>query len=346
MLRTWVFEFLPELTETAAAEQQSSISAYIGQYLSLWERDETLGFDGIFFSEHHFGGSFSSSPNLLIAATAARTKRLRLGVMGVVVPYYSAARVVEEIGLLDQLSGGRLEIGTAVGVPQELEKMGLSIELAREIYNEVMDVLDTALETGVADYNGKHFKYDNLRLLPRPAQRPHPPKWSTVVSADTARRAARRNSKICTGFMSVSQVRAVFEAYADEMATLGRPADGDSLGLRRRVIVSESEAEANALSQSALDRYKKFTANDSRMKFSHVPDSPQKGGSTGFSVSDEEFIAGTPAQVADNIIEQCRKTGARNFLAVLHWGAGLYEVRDAHELFGRHVIPRLKAAGL
>jgi alkanesulfonate monooxygenase SsuD/methylene tetrahydromethanopterin reductase-like flavin-dependent oxidoreductase (luciferase family) len=60
MLRTWVFEFLPELTDDAAAATGRSVSSYFSEYLSLWERDEALGFDGIFFSEHHFGGSFSS----------------------------------------------------------------------------------------------------------------------------------------------------------------------------------------------------------------------------------------------------------------------------------------------
>ena len=191
MLRTWVFEFFPELTDEAAAASGRTVSKYFDEYLSLWERDEALGFDGIFFSEHHFGGSFSSSPNLLIAAAAARTKTIRLGVMGVVVPYYSAARVIEEIGFLDQLSGGRLEIGTAVGVPQELAKVGLSMDQARAMYNEAIEILDSTLETGIANYDGEFFKYDNLRLLPRPAQAPTPPKWSTVVSADSARRAAR-----------------------------------------------------------------------------------------------------------------------------------------------------------
>jgi alkanesulfonate monooxygenase SsuD/methylene tetrahydromethanopterin reductase-like flavin-dependent oxidoreductase (luciferase family) len=346
MLRTWVFEFLPELTEQAAAASHQTVPQYIGEYLSLWERDEALGFHGIFFSEHHFGGSFSSSPNLLIAATAARTKTIRLGVMGVVVPYYTAARVIEEIGLLDQLSGGRLEIGTAVGVPQELQKLGLTIEQAREIYNEIVAIMDSSLETGVANHRGKYFSYDNLKLLPRPVQRPHPPKWSTVVNADTAQRAARRNSKICTGFTSTDQVRSVFDAYLTEMDGLGNRADSDFLGLRRRIIVSKSELEASELAKSAADRYKAFVASDSRLKFSHVPDSPQKGGGGGFSVSDDEFISGTPAQVAERIIDQCGRSGAGNFLAVLHWGAGLDEVKAAHKLFGEEVIPVLKKAKL
>ena len=342
MLRLWVFEFFPELTDQVASETGRSVSDYFKDYLALWERDEALGFDGIFFSEHHFGGSFSASPNLLLAATAARTRTLRLGVMGVVIPYYPAARVVEEIGILDQLSGGRLEIGTAVGVPQELSKVGLDMNEARAIYNESIEIIDSALETGIANYKGKYFNYENLRLLPRLAQS-RPPKWSTVINADSARRAARRNSKICTGFVSCDEMRSVFEAYNAEMNSLGQPFDGDQLGIRRRVVVARSRSEANELSEAVFKRYKDFTGSDSRMKFSQVPDGPAKSGG-GFTVSGDEFIAGTPSDVAEAILAQCRKTGANHFMAILHWGAGIDEVRAAHELFGREVIPILRKA--
>ena len=344
MIRTWVFEFFPELAEPSGTTSDQATPSYFQDYLSLWERAEALGYEGIFFSEHHFGSSFSASPNLLIAATAARTRTLRLGVMGVVLPYYTPARVIEEIGLLDQLSGGRLEIGTAVGVPQELTKVNLSMDEARAIYNECIEIMDAALETGIAHHDGKHFKYDNLRLLPRPAQKPYPPKWSTVVSADSARRAARRKSKVCTGFNSTDEVKQLFDAYLAEAQAAGLNAGGDHLGLRRRVIVAETESEADEKSQSALERYKNFVASDPRLKFSHVPDAPRQGG--GFTVSDDEFISGTPDQVAERIIDQCRRTGAHHFLSVLHWGAGLDEVRSAHELFGGKVIPVLKRAKL
>jgi alkanesulfonate monooxygenase SsuD/methylene tetrahydromethanopterin reductase-like flavin-dependent oxidoreductase (luciferase family) len=260
-----------------------------------------------------------------------------------VVPYYPASRVIEEIGLLDQLSGGRLEIGTAVGVPQELSKVGLGMDEARAIYNEAVEILDAALETGIADHAGKYFKYENLRLLPRPAQTP-PPKWSTVVNTDTAQRAVRRNSKICTGFVTKERVREIFDAYLSEARSLGLSAGGDHLGLRRRVIVAESESAAKDMSDAAAERFKTFAAGDARMKMGQVPDAPGKGG--GFSLSADEFISGTPSQVAENIIEQCRHTGAGHFLAVMHWGAELDEVRSGHELFGRNVIPLLKKADL
>ena len=338
MIRPWVFEFLPELKDGDGP----AVSRYFGRYLDLWKRDEELGFEGIFFSEHHFGGSFSPSPNLLIAATAARTSRIRLGVMALVVPYYSPARIVEEIGMLDHISGGRLEIGTGIGVPQELARLNISMDEARALGAEAVDILDMALDTGVVSYNGKHFKYDKLTLLPRPAQTPHPPKWTTVVSTDSARKSARRRSKICTGFNPTEQIKALFDAYRAEAETCGFRAGPEHLGLRRRVVVARSDAEAQELTGSVKERYKQFVAQDTRIKLHPVLDAPKQQGD--FVVSDEEFIAGTPAHVAERIVEQCRRIGAGHFLAVLHWAAGLDEVAAAHDLFGREVIPVLRKA--
>jgi len=342
MIRPWVFEFFPELRRAADDAPALSVSDYFKRYLDLWKRDEDLGFEGIFFSEHHFGGSFSASPNLLIAATAARTSRIRLGVMGVVVPYYSPARIIEEIGMLDHISGGRLEIGTAIGVPQELAKVHISMDEARSVTAEALDILDAALGADTISYQGKHFSYDGLRLLPGPAQTPHPPKWTTIVSEDSARKSARRRSKICTGFNPTEQIKALFDAYRSEADVCGFHVGPDHLALRRRVIVAQTEAEARELAGGVSERLKDFTAQDFRLKSAPIPDAPKQQGE--FSLSDDEFIAGTPKVVAERIIDQCHQTGAGHFLAVLHWGAGIDEVSAAHVLFGREVIPALRKA--
>lgn len=342
MIRPWVFEFFPELEKGADGESVPSVSSYFRRYLDLWKRDEVLGFEGIFFSEHHFGGSFSASPNLLIAATAARTSRIRLGVMGVVVPYYSPARIVEEIGMLDHISDGRLEIGTAIGVPQELAKLNISMDEARSVTAEALEVLDAALGADVVSYKGKHFSYDGLRLLPRPAQVPHPPKWTTIVSAESARKSARRRTKICTGFNPTKEIKALFDAYRAEAAVCGFHVGPDHLALRRRVVVAHTDTEARLLAHGVSERLKDFTAGDFRLKMAPIPDAPRQQGE--FSLSEDEFIVGTPERVAEKIINQCRQTGAGHFLAVLHWGAGFDEVSAAHELFGREVIPALRKA--
>src|SRR5437868_5099136 len=162
MIESWVFEFFPE-PGSGAAQGQGGLKRYFSDYLDLWACDEALGYKGIFFSEHHFGGSFSPSPNLLVVAVAQRTTTLRLGVMGVVTPFYAPTRIAEEIGMLDQLSGGRLEIGTAVGIPQELARVNLSMTEARERNDEAIQFLDLALTGKPVTFRGKYFQCENIK---------------------------------------------------------------------------------------------------------------------------------------------------------------------------------------
>ncbi len=341
MIKPWVFEFLPELGSPKIEPDPQDVAKLIARYFDLWVRDEALGFEGIFFSEHHFGRSYSPSPNLLIAALAQRTTRLRLGVMGVVLPYYHPARVVEEIGMLDHLTGGRLEIGTAIGVPQELARLNITMAEARERNDEIVAVIDAALTDRVVSYSGKYFSFSNLRLLPRTLQKPSPPRWTTVVSADSARRAARRRIKITTGFNSTAMVKRIFDAYRDEAEAVGFHAGPEYFALRRRVTVAPTRDQAAAYAQGVADRLRSFVAEDERLT-AHVPDAPAPSG--GFELSQDEFITGTPKDVALAIIEQCTAVGAGHFLTVLNWSAPIAEVVQAHELFGCEAIPLLRAA--
>lgn len=341
MIRPWVFEFVPELGGPTIEPKPDEVARLFTRYSDLWVRDEALGFEGIFFSEHHFGRSYSPSPNLLIAAIAPRTTRLRLGVMGVVLPYYHPVRVIEEIGMLDHITGGRLEIGTAIGVPQELARLNITMAEARERNEEIVDIIDAALADRVISHDGKYFSFKNLRLLPRTLQKPSPPRWTTVVSVDSARRAARRRIKISTGFNSTAMVKRIFDAYREEAEATGYHAGPEYFALRRRVTVAPTDDEAQLYAQGVVDRLKNFVAEDERVA-THVPDAPAPTG--GFELSEDEFITGTPKEVARTIIQQCKAVGAGHFLAVLNWSAPIDEVAQAHELFGSETIPLLRAA--
>lgn len=341
MIKPWLFEFLPELGGPGVEPDPDEVAGLFARYLDLWVRDEALGFEGIFFSEHHFGRSYSASPNLLIAALASRTSTLRLGVMGLVLPYYHPARVVEEIGMLDHLTGGRLEIGTAIGVPQELMRLNMTMAEARERNDEIVEILDAALADRVVSHRGKYFSFEGLRLLPRPLQQPSPPRWTTVVSAGSARRAARRRVKISTGFNATPVIKAIFDAYREEAECAGFHAGPECFALRRRVTVAPTREEAHQHAKAVADRLKAFVAEDERAN-ANVPDAPAPAG--GFTLSEEEFVTGTPLDVAQNIVEQCRAVGAGHFLAVLNWSAPIDEVARAHELFGGQAVPVLRAA--
>jgi alkanesulfonate monooxygenase SsuD/methylene tetrahydromethanopterin reductase-like flavin-dependent oxidoreductase (luciferase family) len=262
-------------------------------------------------------------------------------VMGVVLPYYHPARIVEEIGILDHLTGGRLEIGTAVGVPQELACLNMTMAEARERNDEIVAVLDAALSQHVVSHHGKYFSFSGLRLLPRPLQQPFPPRWTAVVSPESARRAARRRVKISTGFNSRQTVKGIFDAYRDEAERAGFDAGPDYFALRRRVTVAPTREQARIYADGVTERLKSFVAEDNRVS-ANIPDAPPPSG--GFTLSDDEFISGTSRDVAAEIIEQCRLVGAGHFLTVLNWSAPIDEVVMAHDLFARDAIPLLRAA--
>jgi alkanesulfonate monooxygenase SsuD/methylene tetrahydromethanopterin reductase-like flavin-dependent oxidoreductase (luciferase family) len=343
MIKPWIFEFLyaPGALGEEVGPQTAATVFETG--VALWLRLERLGFEGIFFSEHHFGLSYSPSPNLLIAAIARCTQRLRLGSMGMVLPLYQPWRVLEEIGMLDQLTGGRLEIGCASGVPQELIQIGIAGEENRERFSEALAILDAWLDQPVISHHGRYYNFDNLRIVPRPLQQPTPPKWTTVVSSASAIKSAGRRSKICTAFESVARVREIFDAYRREADRLGIACGPEELAIRRSISIAPSEAEARERSQMAMEMVRKVLAGDHRVRpqVSALLDAPKSG--LGFSVHEDEFIAGTPAQVAEQIIAQCRACGAGHILAILGRAVDQHRIQ-AVELFGEQVIPILRRA--
>ena len=338
MIKPWMFEFLQ-----APAATGEAATAVFDNGIALWKRLDALGLEGIFFSEHHFGVSYSPSPNLLIAAIARSTQRLRLGTMGVVLPLYQPWRVLEEIGMLDHMTGGRLEIGCASGVPQELIQTGIGPEENQERFNETLEILDAWLAAPVISHHGRYYNFDNLRIVPRPLQQPSPPKWTTVVSTASAIKSAARRSRICTAFESIARVTEIFDAYRAEADRLGIACAPDHLAIRRNVSVASSEAEANERSQTAKEAVARILADDPRVgqRSSPLLDAPKVG--AGFSVHADEFIAGTPAQVAEQIIAQCRQVGAGHIVAILGRAVDEHRIR-AVELFAEQVIPVLRRA--
>ena len=340
MIKPWIFEFLYAPGGPGAEVPPQTATAAFDAGVALWLHIESLGFEGIFFSEHHFGLSYSPSPNLLIASIARSTRRLRLGTMGMVLPLYQPWRILEEIGMLDHLTGGRLEIGCASGVPQEMVQVGLRADENRERFIEALEILDAWLAQPVISHHGKHWNFDNLRIVPRPLQQPSPPKWTTVVSPATAIISAGRRSKICTAFESVVRIKEIFDAYRAESDRTGFVCDPDHLAIRRNITVAASETEALDTSQIAKDMTRKVLAGDPRVK---AASSSLLDAKTGFAVHDDEFIGGTPAQVADQIVAQCRACGAGHILAIL--GRAVDQRRiQAVQLFGEQVIPILRRA--
>ncbi|HUZ31564.1 MAG TPA: LLM class flavin-dependent oxidoreductase [Xanthobacteraceae bacterium] len=342
MIKPWIFEFFATPAELAQQFDPKASQAYFKAYIELWASAEALGFEGIFFSEHHFGASYSPSPNLLIAHIAPRTTKLRLGVLGMVAPYHAPWQLVEEIGMLDHLTGGRLEIGTAPGIPNEMAVVGLSVDEARARHDEAAEIIDKALLDPVISHHGKFWNFDNLRLTPRPVQQPHPPKWVTVVSVSSARKAARRGAKISTAFHPQSKVIEIFDAYRDEAAKIGRHVGPDDLCLRRQVVMLDDPVQI----AQRREAFREFIKFDPRVNLPGQPAALDSPSAHAFSIGEEEFIFGGAVAVAEQIIAQCRSAGAGHFAALFDRMAPPALMADYYRDFGAVTIPLLRSAAL
>jgi alkanesulfonate monooxygenase SsuD/methylene tetrahydromethanopterin reductase-like flavin-dependent oxidoreductase (luciferase family) len=153
----------------------------------------------------------------------------------------------------------------------------------------------------------------------------------------------RRERRVGASRRSAPMVKRIFEGYREEAQAIGFHAGPEYFGLRRRVTVAATLDQAVLYAQGVADRLKSFVAEDERLT-AHVPDAPAPSGA--FELSQDEFITGTPKEVARTIIAQCAAVGAGHFLTVLNWSAPIDEVVQAHELFGSEAIPLLRTASV
>lgn len=327
----WIFEF--------ANVPPAPGETLYDWYLPLWQNAEALGFEGVFFSEHHFRGQAASpSPHLLLAAVAQRTRTLRLGVMGSVLPLHTPWRVAEEIGMLSHLAPGRLEVGYSSGVgPMETTMAGIAREEVVPRFNEAIEIIERGLEGGSFSHQGAFYQFNQLATLPALFQT-LPPRWMTVISEGAAAGAARRGFRACTGFLPVAKVKAVFDAYRE---AFGGPCP-DYLGLRRQVLIAESRDEAVELVAAAETAQRAQFAQ--RRGVSLVPDAPGHS-PLDFMFQADEKICGSVADVTEQIVAQCRATGCGHILAFV-FGTIPRDAIDRSYRLWEQVIPQLRAAGV
>jgi len=161
---------------------------------------DELGFDVVWLAEHHFS-PYGICPSLapFAGAVAVATRRVRIGTAVVIAPFEHPLRIAEEWAEIDIISGGRLEFGLGRGYqPTEFRGLGVSMEGTRESFDESLEIVRRAWTEDRLTFRGKHYKVEDVRVLPKPIQKPHPPLWTAAVSPDTYTLAARRGLKILT----------------------------------------------------------------------------------------------------------------------------------------------------
>ena len=161
--------------------------------LQLLEAADAAGFFCYHLAEHHATPlGMAPSPALFLAAAAQRTQQIRLGPLVYLLPLYNPLRLIEEVCMLDHLSGGRLELGVGRGVtPYELRYYGVDPGGTRAIFNEALTVLVAGLTNSRMTFEGQHYQYSDVPMELHPYQRPYPPLWYPTHNPESVHYAAR-----------------------------------------------------------------------------------------------------------------------------------------------------------
>lgn len=159
---------------------------------------DQMGFDTLWFVEHHFleEAAHSSAPDAVLGALTQRTANCRLGFGVALMPgrINHPIRVAERAAVLDILSDGRLEMGTGrSSSPYQLRAFGVNVADTRDEWEEATRLLPSLWTEEKFSYHGRFFSWDDaITVVPRPVQRPHPPLWVASTQPDTCALAGSR----------------------------------------------------------------------------------------------------------------------------------------------------------
>jgi alkanesulfonate monooxygenase SsuD/methylene tetrahydromethanopterin reductase-like flavin-dependent oxidoreductase (luciferase family) len=314
--------------------------------LAVIEVYDRIGVRGYHIAEHHFTPlGMAASPGIFLSSVAQRTNRLRFGPMVYCLPLYHPLRLAEEICMLDQLSGGRFELGVGRGI-SPLESRGFGenpdYEVSQKTFIESLDILRKALAGGAFSHVGETRRVDNVTMVLDPVQKPHPPMWMGVQSKKNVEFAARQGTSVIT-LKSAPDVRQDFDHYRSiwrdvhgEERAIGR------VGLGLFIVVGETDEAATELATRA---YKVWHKNFHYLYHLHgrSPVWGERPNEFQTVVDELRGIAGSPETVRQFIKARMAEAGADYMVGQFVFGDMTREesLRSV-ELFGREVMPALR----
>jgi alkanesulfonate monooxygenase SsuD/methylene tetrahydromethanopterin reductase-like flavin-dependent oxidoreductase (luciferase family) len=330
---------------------------------------EELGFDGVVFNEHHYSAyGTMPSPNLIAAALSQRTQRMKIGVLGNILPLRQhPVRVAEEYAMLDCMTEGRLIAGFVRGIPSEYLWYNVNPAESRGRFAEAFDVIMTAWTQPVWSYQGEFFQFEECAIWPRPVQQPHPPIWVAARSAESIQWCVQRRIPIAQVYQTTDQIEDTFNYYRQLSQQAGREASAEQFILTRHIYVDETDNKARTTTEPALRYFFSlwnrgfndaashagaaqpqiraalntehsfaYFREGNRERVNFHPLSWADLDKTGF------IIAGSPDAVTRKLKQQMRQVGAEHFMGVFHIGNLPHnKVMASLNLFHCEVMPRL-----
>ncbi|HMH48585.1 MAG TPA: LLM class flavin-dependent oxidoreductase [Candidatus Acidoferrum sp.] len=336
--------------------------------MSIVEIAETEGLDGVWLAERHFAmhrrptdpmgagiPSIASVPLVLAAAIAGRTSRVRIGTGVSVLPLAHPIRTAEEAATVDQISHGRLDFGVGrSGFPRAYQGYGVRYDESRDRFEESLDVILKAWTEPGFSHSGKYFSFDNLTVVPRPYQKPHPPIWVAATTRDTFPMVGSMGFSLVTGLrgFDIPEARRHLNAYRAARREAGHPGDGN-VYVRMPVYVAATAAQALSEPQeSTMRSFRRLAENMAQSvgalgttaaeeraeraeRLSHV---------TYDEILHDRVAYGTPDMVVDRLRHLRDELGLSGVIAETNVGGRipLDQVLTSIRLYAQEVAPRLR----
>ena len=328
---------------------------------------EEMGFEYVWFVEHHFLTEFAHScaPAVFMAALSQRTSTIRLGHGVVLLPVNHPVRVAEELATLDIVSGGRVEFGAGrSGTPYQLTPFGVDIADTRAMWDEALSIIPRMWTEEIFSHEGTYYQIPPREVIPKPIQKPHPPIWTACSQTDTFRLAGERGiGALCftignpgllrqridgyreavrhanpVGKFVNEQVAAFTIAYCDENNQRGREIGGQAgLWYFANSKMRHSNDWTGVDPGSVPPDYKyHLERNQTEVERSGEVSADQL-------IDNGSFCAGDPnACIAT--VELYENLGIDQIMPIFQAGRIPHEnVMQSLRLFGKHVIPHFRA---
>jgi alkanesulfonate monooxygenase SsuD/methylene tetrahydromethanopterin reductase-like flavin-dependent oxidoreductase (luciferase family) len=330
--------------------------------LSTADLAETLGFDGVWLAERHFsppGGaalvsSIGSAPLLMATAIATRTSRLRIGTAVLLLPLGHPVRLAEEVATLDNLSQGRLDLGIGrSSFPRAYAGYNIPYEESRARFREYLEVMRRAWTQPQFSYSGTFYTCEDLEVVPKPYQQPHPPLHYAASMRETFIASGTMGLPLLVALIGtpMSALPMVIADYQTAWQAAGHPGHGE-VRLRLPIYVAETLHKAEAdprpsimpyyerLRQGYLRSLQGYESAERTTRAAQLATLTYEG------VLQERVVLGTPKHVVDRLCTLQQAVGLSGIIIEPNVGSAMPPdlVARSMRLFAQEVVPQLREA--
>jgi alkanesulfonate monooxygenase SsuD/methylene tetrahydromethanopterin reductase-like flavin-dependent oxidoreductase (luciferase family) len=238
--------------------EEKSAQDYFRDSLDIAEAADRLGYSHVRIVEHyfHYYGGYSPNPIVFLAAAAQRTKNARL-VTGALLPIFNnPMKLAGEIGMLDAISGGRLDVGFARAfLPHEFRRFGISPDESFARFREGVEQIDLMLTQERVSHAGQFHTIADVTSLPRPTQTPRPKFYVAATgNADSFAFAGKNGYSIMAIPLAGPKMRETLQIYRDAWRSAGHPGDGEVM-LAFQMFADNDSARARRIAKPKMEAY-------------------------------------------------------------------------------------------